>query len=106
MRTRFARVGGAAVGVLVLGVLGAAALVSTGRLPLGGRHTGISDRSTGAPAAPPGSAGEVAGSATRGESAPVPAVPHRLVVISHPAGAELRIVRSDGSVHAAGTPFR
>jgi DNA-binding beta-propeller fold protein YncE len=106
MRTRFARVGGAAVGVLVLGVLVATVLVSTGRLQLGGRHTWISDRANGAGAAPPGSTDRAAGAATRRESAPVPAVPHRLIVISHPAGAELKIVRSDGSVQAARTPFR
>src|SRR5207249_2465098 len=95
-----------AASALVLGVLATTALVSTGRLELGGRPTVASDQAVGAGMAPRRPADRVGGSATRPESVPVAPVPHRLVVTSQPAGAELRILWPDGSAKASRTPFR
>jgi DNA-binding beta-propeller fold protein YncE len=94
-----------AVAIVVLAVaVAAGVLVWTGRLDLAGQRSsparvagqagGATQQPTDAvPAGQPG-AGAVA------------AVPRRLVVSSHPPGAELRIARAGGSVQRARTPFR
>jgi YVTN family beta-propeller protein len=104
MRAGAGRVGTAVVGVLVLAaVTTAAGLAATGRIELGGHHssdTGQPTGATGAPQRPADPAQE------RSTPPPVAAVPHRLVVTSHPPGARLRILRPDGSTTTARTPFR
>jgi DNA-binding beta-propeller fold protein YncE len=104
VRTVGGRVAGTAVIVLVLALAGAGVLVWTGRLELSGQRSepaGVAAQA-GAPSQRPPGAAPVAGT----ETAVVAAVPHRLVVVSHPPGAALRIVRTDGSVQRARTPFR
>jgi DNA-binding beta-propeller fold protein YncE len=85
--------------VVVVGVVAAGVLLATGRIDLGlagsgvdgGRQVLATSRSAASPAQ---------------RQAAVAPTPHRLEVTSDPAGAELRIVRENGSATVARTPFR
>jgi DNA-binding beta-propeller fold protein YncE len=86
--------------VAVLGVGATGALLATGRIELGVRGASNADAPARiAPAAP------AAGSAEHRAGAIAP-IPHRLVVTSDPPGAEVRLVRADGSTTTGRTPFR
>lgn len=86
--------------VVVLGVSAAGALLATGRIELGVRGTSNADTAARIrPAAP-------AAESVERQSAAIAPIPHRLEVTSDPPGAELRIVRGDGSTTIARTPFR
>jgi len=84
--------------VVVIGLV-AAVLVLTGRLDLTGRtppdgRVGTADR-----------AGSAAQPAAGEQTADVAPAPHRLAVTTQPPGAQLSIVRADGSTTRARTPF-
>jgi DNA-binding beta-propeller fold protein YncE len=85
--------------IAAAGVLAAGALTATGRVDLG-----LSSRS-GDAAAPAGvrSAREI--HPAQRPAARIAPVPHRLKVISEPPGAQLRIVRENGSAIVEPTPF-
>ena len=75
-------------------------LVATGRVDLGIRDTSAAD-----PAARAGQT-RPAGAPTQRQVAAIAPTPHRLEVTSDPPGAQLRIVRDDGSSTVGRTPFR
>src|SRR5215468_1340634 len=107
MRAGAGRVGTAVVGMLVLAaVTVAAGLVATGRIELGGHRSSDAGQPAGATGAPRQPVNPAQERATPPASSPVAAVPHRLVVTSHPPGAKLYILRPDGSATTARTPFR
>ena len=89
------------VAVVTVGVVAAAVLVATGRVELGVRGRSGPDAATRVREAPPAGA-----PATERRVAAIGPTPHRLEVTSDPPGAELRIVRADGSSTVARTPFR
>lgn len=80
--------------VVMVGVVAAGLLLATGKVDLGIR--GRADTTTQVRAAP----------AAERQPAAIAPTPHRLEVTSDPPGAELRIVRRDGSTTITRTPFR
>jgi DNA-binding beta-propeller fold protein YncE len=85
--------------VVMVGVVAAGLLLVTGRIDLGGGSGADRARQV-IPTSPAGA------SAAQRQVAAIAPTPHRLEVTSDPSGAELRIVRDEGSTTVARTPFR
>src|SRR5215207_1582187 len=82
------------VAVAMVGAVASGVLLVTARMDRDGGGSGV-DRAT-----------QVLLTSPRASAAAVAPTPHRLAVKTDPPGAELRIVRDDGSTTIARTPFR
>jgi YVTN family beta-propeller protein len=104
VRVGYRRVAIPIVVVLVLAVITAGILLSTGRLDLASGPRSAPD--AGSPAIRPPEQSEHAAPGEQPGPSVVARAPHRLAVTTHPPGAVLRIVGPDGSTKTARTPFR